>query len=294
MGMLIVAKYLYEGETKMKKILALTLALLFVVVALAACSGGASNNNDGIDAVEKNERAYSVKNGDYTDVFYYDVVNGDEIVITGFASSHEPHAIVVPTGPEIISASQKEGEEIVVDKYKLTAINDGAFKNKTNITAVTLPDTVTKIGALAFAECSSLASINIPNGVTLIGEAAFTNTALTSITLPDSVLASGLGKMAFYGCRQLTTVTLPAGLETIKEQTFMNCVALTTVNAGDALKTIEAHAFGGCTVLNSFVIPASITTIGDYAFAECAAFTKPTLAEGVTVGTNAFYGTIGA
>ena len=277
----------------MKKILALTLALLLVVTALVACSNNTSTDDDGIDAVETNQKTYTVQNGDYTDTYYYDVVNGDEVVIIGFASSHEPHAISVPTGPEIINASKQEGEELIVDKYKLTAIADAAFKNKTNITAVTLPDTVNRIGAFAFAECTSLASINIPDGVTLIGEAAFTNTALTTVTLPDSILANGLGKMAFYGSKQLTTVTLPTNLETIKEQTFMNCIALTTVNAGEALKTIEAHAFTSCALLNSFTIPASVTAIGNYAFAECAAFTKPALADAVTVGTNAFYGTIG-
>ena len=73
----------------------------------------------------------------------------------------------------------------------------------------------------------------------------------------------------------------------------MNCTALTTVNAGDALKTIEMHAFTSCALLDSFTIPASVTAIGDYAFAECAAFTKPALANTVTVGTNAFHGTIG-
>ena len=89
-------------------------------------------------------------------------------------------------------------------------------------------------------------------------------------------------------------MTLPAGLETIAAQTFENCTALTTVTVGNALKVVDDFAFASCTVLATLTLPATIEQIGDYAFAECFALAKPVVADGVEVGTNAFYGTIGA
>ena len=53
------------------------------------------------------------------------------------------------------------------------------------MTSITIPDSVTSIGAEAFYNCSSL----------------------TSITIPDSV--TSIGSNAFYSCSKLTTVNIP-------------------------------------------------------------------------------------
>ena len=67
-------------------------------------------------------------------------------------------------------------------------VKDLDFYYLSNLTTVTLGDSVTSIGRSAFAYCSSLASITIPDSVTSIGRYAFEScTSLTSITIPDSV-----------------------------------------------------------------------------------------------------------
>lgn len=69
-----------------------------------------------------------------------------------------------------------------------------------------IPDSVTKIGALAFDGCSGLKSITIPDSVTQIGEYAFSDcTSLKSIIIPYSVEA--VGKNAFEGCVNLSEET---------------------------------------------------------------------------------------
>ena len=53
--------------------------------------------------------------------------------------------------------------------YELEFSEDGKTViglNDSDITHITLPDSVTSIGDLAFYECSSLESIDIPDGVT--------------------------------------------------------------------------------------------------------------------------------
>ena len=89
----------------------------------------------------------------------------------------------------------------------VTAIGRKAFHACTNLTSVTIPDSVTVIGEYAFGDCHSLTSVTIPDSVTVIGKYAFGGTSLTSVTIPDSV--TEIGDFAFNGSkvsRQNTTV----------------------------------------------------------------------------------------
>jgi len=90
----------------------------------------------------------------------------------------------------------------------LTTIGDYAF-NKTSLTTVTIPSSVTSIGNGAFTSCNHLTSITIPAGVTSIGHYAFSNcNSLSSVTIPASV--TSIGGSAFGGCNSLTSVTIYA------------------------------------------------------------------------------------
>ena len=75
--------------------------------------------------------------------------------------------------------------------------------------SVTIPNSVTSIGAAAIEGCTGLTSITIPNSVTSIGERAFFGcTGLTSLTIPNSV--TSIGSSAFYKCTGLTSMTVEA------------------------------------------------------------------------------------
>ena len=134
-----------------------------------------------------------------------------------------------------------------------------------------------------------LTSISIPNSVTAIGAGAFSGyTGLTSITIPKDVTA--IGYSAFSGCTKLESITIPKSLTSIDVYTFENCSALTQVEFPEnaALITIDKGAFGGCTSLTSITIPNNVTTIHDIAFFGCTA-AEITLPESITtIGGNAF------
>ncbi|MEE2948413.1 MAG: leucine-rich repeat domain-containing protein [Verrucomicrobiota bacterium] len=73
---------------------------------------------------------------------------------------------------------------LTYDGKPVTSIGDRAFWKCTNLTSVTIPDSVTRIGSWAFRRCSSL----------------------TSVTIPDSVISIYNG--AFEACSSLKTITI--------------------------------------------------------------------------------------
>ena len=102
---------------------------------------------------------------------------------------------------------EREGNGIKITRYEGTAttvripdrINNSpvtVIGNHTffmsNVTSVTIPNTVTRIETEAFSACRSLTSITIPNSVTRIDAGAFINcNALTSVTFQGTIPSSG-------------------------------------------------------------------------------------------------------
>ena len=65
----------------------------------------------------------------------------------------------------------------------LTSIGANAFLLCTNLTTITLPASLTSIGANAFASCTSLTTITLPASLTSIGDGAFNGAAISSVIL---------------------------------------------------------------------------------------------------------------
>ena len=91
--------------------------------------------------------------------------------------------------------------------YKVTKVDDGAFKGNKTVTTVKVPSTVATIGKDAFNGCSKLKTVSIPKNVTEIGKNAFKGcVALTKITLPRK--CTKIGANAFNGCKKMKTITI--------------------------------------------------------------------------------------
>lgn len=105
--------------------------------------------------------------------------------------------------------------------------------------------------------------------VMVINSNAFDSNKITSIIIPNSIIAIGSG--AFSGCQYLTSVTLPNSLKVIPESAFDSCSRLTSITLPDSIKSIGVSAFNYCSSLTSIVIPNSVTTIGENAFSHCSA-----------------------
>ena len=103
-----------------------------------------------------------------------------------------------------------------------------------------------------------------------------------------------IGSYAFYGCRGLTSLTLPAGITSIGDYAFSRCSGLTSLNLPAGITTIGYYAFSGCSGLTSLTLPAGITSIGDYAFHGCSRLTSLNLPAGITsINDDTFSGCSG-
>ena len=109
-----------------------------------------------------------------------------------------------------VTVTQKRGSysgEVIIPKeikylnanLVVTSIDDLAYYQCSNLTSVTIPNSVKSIGSSAFNSCPGLTSVSIPNSVKSIGSNAYSNcSGITSVTIPDSV--SNIGGGAFSGC----------------------------------------------------------------------------------------------
>ena len=131
------------------------------------------------------------------------------------------------------------------------------------------------------------------NGVTSIGHSAFYGCkGLTSITIPDSV--TSIGEYAFYECTGLTSATIGNSVTSIGRMAFYGCTGLTNITIPDSVTSIDDYAFSGCSSLTSITIPDSVTSIGNSAFEGCTSLTSVTIGNSVTnIGDRAFSGCSG-
>ncbi len=199
------------------------------------------------------------------------------------------------------------------------------FYDRTGLTSITIPNSITSIGYNAFYGCTGLTSITIGNSITSIGSSAFSKTAYynDSSHWENGVLYIGkylidakntisgsytiksgtkcIAEWTFSGCTGLTSITIPNSVASIGDRAFKDCTGLTriTVESGNQ----KYHVAGNCLIetetktlilgLKNSVIPSdgSVTSIGDAAFYGCTGLTSITIPNSVTsIGDAAFYG----
>ena len=212
-------------------------------------------------------------------------------------------------------------------EYRVTSISRVAFSGSTELTSVTIPNSVTSIGLEAFNGCTSLTSVTISSSVTSIGSEVFKGcTSLMSIivdegntvfdsrencnaiigtasnkllfgcngtTIPNSV--TSIGKLAF-SYSGITRIVIPDGVTSIDNRAIENCSALTYIYIGKGLVNFGYELLYGCDNLKTVEINNNTLVSKDYGIQESVSglliggCEELILGEDVTsIGNNAFY-----
>ena len=200
----------------------------------------------------------------------------------GFFADEALVAIYVPEGVLEIttdgwSAASNFASITVSPNNTVYASVDGVLYNKELTTLIKYPT------------AKADATFDIPAGVTAIGFGAFANaTNLTSVNIPASVQT--IETSAFQSCSALTSITIPDGVTTISGGVFANCRSLSSINLPESITSIEENAFGYCESLTSFTVPSGVTSIPKDAFSNCKSLADIKLHDKITtIGPKAFY-----
>ena len=190
-------------------------------------------------------------------------------------------------------------ENLILPNTLITIGEEMFYQSK--LKTVVIPANATTIGNSAFEQCASLISIDIPANVETIGTAVFWGcSSLTTVTFEKGsqlkTIGGGYSEPNYYGvfsyCTALTSIEIPASVETIEAAAFKGCSSLATVTFenGSQLKTIGGGssyygAFSDCTALTSIEIPASVETIKASAFKGCSSLATVTFENGSQLKT---------
>ena len=149
--------------------------------------------------------------------------------------------------------------ETVVVPNGITTIRENAFtsNNKLNdvTKSLTLPESLSEIGAGAFMGCTALETVDFQGNTALkeIPDGAFTGcSSLKSIDVPTGV--TSIGYEAFYGCTGLESITLSEGLESIGDRAFL-MIGIT--DGDDDFEKVNNNI----KVIN---IPSTVKTLGEW------------------------------
>lgn len=192
----------------------------------------------------------------------------------------------------------------------LISVGTGAFYGCTRLSAVSLPSTVSEIGAYAFEGTPYLrrlgafavagdgvlmryqgsdTQVTVPDGVRRIAPHAFTSSKLTAVDLPTSVYA--VDACAFADCVGLSGLNLSDGLVTVGDGAFRGCKSLKSLTTPTTLSYIGQSAFEGSTALNGVALKGDDLTVSYSAFKGCTGLQYALLSADVTsVYANAFDG----
>ena len=204
----------------------------------------------------------------------YTVTSIDEEV---FSYCHGITSVILPImndvyNDKIFAYHTRYDQSSFVIPEGIEEIASAAFRH-CNMSAITIPTSVVRIGKGAFSSCDFLESVVIPEGVTSIEDNAFSGSKIHTITLPNSV--TSIKKEAFKSCVFLDTIVLPNALQSIGEGAFRSCGRLPSIVIPNSVTTIGEYAFANCSSLTSFALPNSVTNMGPYVFEDCDGLTEP-------------------
>ena len=186
---------------------------------------------------------------------------------------------------EVVGWSGDEHHVVIPATYKskrVTSIKSGAFEGNTNITYVSVPITVTNIGNKAFKGCTALVDFANRGALEVIGYQALANTAITTLTLPDTLVSIGQGALMNTPLESLTLPFIGGSRNSSNDYLgFLFGASSYSGNAATAPATLK-----------SVTLSDTAEKIPAFAFFGISSLVEVNVGKGVTfIGNSAFYGT---
>lgn len=109
---------------------------------------------------------------------------------------------------------------------------------------------------------------SVSGGTVTVGipwsKTAVPNATEGAIVIPDSLggyPVTGIAANGFVNCSHLTSISMPAGLNSIGIQAFTGCSSLHVLSFPEGLTTIDASVFSSCVNLTTIEIPNSVSSL---------------------------------
>ena len=192
-------------------------------------------------------------------------------------------------GRDAFAESSLRGD--IVFPKGLTSIESGAFYNVLTLNGtVSLPSSLKVIDVAAFQNATVRGDLIIPDGVEIISANAFAGTAISRVSLPETL--NVIGGSAFLGCSNLVgSIKIPNHVTKIDWGCFNQTYASLLYGElllNEGLLEIDDYAFHNCHFTGALVIPSTVRRVGGHAFLHNH-FTSISLPESLTtIGEYAF------
>ena len=148
---------------------------------------------------------------------------------------------------------------VVINSNAIASADYEEYDNLTTrfgdqVRSYTFGGNVTRIGAYALkSNWSNITSISLPNTLTYIGDRAFIGCKISSLTIPSSV--DYIGECAFLACAYLTSVTFVNPHGQIRSDAFANCIRLNQVNLVASTDFMALRSWCEVTFANEYANP---------------------------------------
>ena len=234
------------------------------------------------------QSGYHCKDVDVTVTFYY--VNG-EIAANILNSQYVSHIVV---------------------NDNIHALGEKAFFNMPVLETISLPDTISAVGANVFAnpgkkvmatfrgvdgtidasvydgKTSGICYIYIEDGIKNIGKNAFANS--DTVLGVEIVNTDTIDDYAFSNCPAMKQLYIDSVVN-INDYAFYNDIAIDNIVIDQNLVNIGSHAFDSCKLIPKVKLPNTVRNIGAYAFYDCNSMKSINIPVGVDkINEYTFFG----